>query len=265
MKNFALLTGTFVLFVLVCLSISCRKPPPEPQKPKLIPTFVMDIDSNIYNVKRFENKLWMTENLKVTRYDTESPRSGDTVSNAQQIKPAGIQTPYYTDARDFTESPYTDGLTNEIRRSLGLLYNWSAAAGTTENNTSIGEKVQGICPNGWRLPTSADFDNLCSLFGGKEKAGSALKSAYGWFTIAGTNESEMNCYPAGLATGNWLVSMMGQQTMFWTSKNQIGNNTKAEVLRLFFNQDKAEVISVTKIQANSVRCVMDLDSTFVGF
>jgi len=264
MKNHAFFFGVVIMLVFACLSVSCRKPPPEPPKKKPIPTSVTDIDGNIYKVKRFENKLWMTENLRVTRYDTESPLSGDSIAEAGK-QSIDIQEPYLKDVRNFVESPFTDNLTDEIRNSFGLLYNWSAAAGTTLNNTTIVNKIQGICPNGWHLPTSDDLDNLCTISGGKEVAGKKLKSQKGWYMTSGTDESGMNCYPAGLATGNWVVSMVGQQTMFWSSKNQLGSITKAEVLRLFFNQDKADIVGINKIQANSVRCVMDLDSTFLGF
>jgi uncharacterized protein (TIGR02145 family) len=264
MKNYAFLFGTLILFVLVCVSTSCKKPPPEPEKKKPIPTSVTDIDGNTYNVKRFENKLWMTENLRVTRYDTESIRSGDTIPEATNHHGVDMQKPYFKDARNFKESPDTDNLTDEIRKSLGLLYNWSAAAGTTVNNTTVADIIQGICPNGWRLPRAVDFDTLCLILDGKEITGKKLKSVYGWYTNSGTNESGMNCYPAGLAIRN-DVSFVGKQTMFWSTMSQIGNNTKAEVLRLFFNQDNAEVVSINKIQANSVRCVMDLDDSYIGF
>ena len=262
MKNLILLFGTPVLLVLVCLSGSCKKPTPEPEKPKIIPTSVTDIDNNTYGVKRFDNKLWMTENLRVTRYDTESSRSGDTIAKADN-QSVNIEKPYYRDVRSFKDSPYTNNLTNEIRDALGFLYNWCAATGMSDNSAAIGGKVQGICPNGWRLPTSADWDTLCYTLGGQKLAGKKLKSTTGWYTTSGTNESGLNCYPAGLAAAGPVVAMIGQQTMFWSLKTQPGNNAKDNVLKLYFNQDNAEVISINKIQANSVRCIMDIDASFV--
>jgi len=264
MKNFTFLLGTIFFLVLVCLSVSCRKPPPEPEKKKPIPTSVTDIDGNTYNVMRFGNKLWMGENLMVTRYDTESPISGDTIAKATNKLSVDIQTPSYKDARFFIESPDTDNLTDEIRNSLGFLYNWSAAAGTSINNTTVADRIQGVCPNGWRLPTSADFDTLCLLVGGKEMAGKALKSTQGWLINSGTNESGMNCYPAGLAIRD-NASFVGKLIMFWSSKSMVYNNTKAEVLYLYFSNDNAEVKNINKEQANSVRCVLDLDSSYIGF
>ena len=49
----------------------------------------------------------------------------------------------------------------------GRLYNWDMA--------------RTVCPEGWRLPDSADFEKLISAAGGAEVAGYALKSTSGWF------------------------------------------------------------------------------------
>jgi uncharacterized protein (TIGR02145 family) len=265
MKNFALPFRILFIFVLVCLSVSCKKTPSDPNK-KLIPTSVTDIDGNVYQVKRVANKLWMTENLRVTRYDTESPHSGDTIAKSTNYQGVDVQIAYLYDARNFKESPTTDNLTDEMRKTLGLLYNWCAAAGQKTNDATAASNAQGICPNGWHLPTSKDLDTLCLTLGGKEVAGEKLKSNSGWFTNSGsgTNESELNCYPAGLAIRN-NPSFVGKQTMFWSSTSIIGVITKADVLRLSFDQDNAEVISINKIQANSVRCVLDLDDSYIGF
>ena len=250
-----------ILIVFVSFAVSCKKPvtEPEPHKPDPIPTSVTDSEGNEYSVKLFGTTLWMMENLKVTRYDTESPRYGDTIPEAINNHSVNTDKPYYKDVTNFTDSPYTDNLTSEIRKSLGFLYNWSAAAGTTTNNTTVSANTQGICPNGWRLPTEKDLDSLCFYLGGKEVAGKKLKSLYGWYTPtgSGSNESEMNCLPAGLAI-DYNVSFVGKQTIFWSSTNYPVSNTKVDVLKLSFDRDATERIYLNKIQANSVRCVKTL-------
>jgi len=260
MKNHYLFTVIALIFVLFVLGSMCepKPPPPPPPIPNPVPTSVTDIDNHKYKVKRFDNTIWMMENLRVTRYDTKSSSSGDTIAIATYNHSVNTNTPYYINVQDFSDSPYTDNLTAEIRSSLGFLYNWSAAAGTKDNNTTVGGAIQGICPNGWRLPNNADWENLFKLLGESEVAGQKLKSVYGWYTLAGsgTNESGMNCYPAGLAAGNF-VSLVGQQTMFWNTNSQPGYIPRAGALKLFYNQDEAEILYINKFQANSVRCVMD--------
>ena len=260
MKNSSFLTLIVLILGLSVLGTTCGpKPPPNPPPiPNPVPTSVTDIDKNTYRVKRFGNTMWMTENLRVTRYDTKSPVSEDTIAVATYDHAVSINKPYYINAQDFEEPPYTDNLTETIRKSLGFLYNWSAAVGTKDNNMTVEGTVQGICPDGWRLPNNTDWENLFNHLEGKETAGNKLKSVYGWFTLAGsgTNESGLSCYPAGLAAGNF-VSFVGMQSMFWSTKSQSGNITRAEVLKLFFDKDEAEISNINKFQANSVRCVMD--------
>jgi len=256
MKYQIFFLNTLLIF-LICTFGSCKKPASDPENPNHIPTSVTDIDGYEYAIKRFGNTLWMMENLRVTRYDTESPRSGDTVTFATQNHSVDIEKPYYNVVGNFTEHPYTDKLTDQIRKSLGFLYNWSAAAGVTKNNASVSSNIQGICPNGWRLPTIKDFDSLCYYVDAKEATGKRLKSIDGWYTLsgAGTNESKMNCYPAGLAVDCYFTRV-GMQTMYWSATSI--SNSQAGVLKLSFDIDGAELIYVNKIQANSVRCVKDL-------
>ncbi|MCL1851350.1 MAG: fibrobacter succinogenes major paralogous domain-containing protein [Bacteroidetes bacterium] len=246
-----------LLFVITLMFVLCACPPPPPPPPPVPPpTSVTDIDGNTYSVKQFGTTIWMTENLRVTRYDTLSPRRDELIAVATYEHTVDIEKPYYIDVQDFKEPPYTDNLTKEIRKSLGLLYNWSAAAGTQTNNTTVGSGTQGICPNGWVLPTNDDYQQLLDYIGDPDISGQKLKSISGWYTNSGsgTDKSGMHCYPAGLAANNF-VSLVGQQTMFWSLTSSSGYNKKANVLKLFYDSDETEILSVNKFQANSVRCV----------
>jgi len=273
MKKDSLIIVVVILVVLIYIVSSCEPKPPKPEPPELkpVPTSVTDIDNNKYQIKRFGNTLWMTENLRVTRYDTASSRKGIILSEPVNNDPSILNLPYFTDVRNYKESPYyeespyTDNLTDEIINSLGLLYNWCAATGFEDNSASVGDKtkVQGICPNGWRLPRTEDWESLFNYLGGKEIAGEKLKSMYGWYTLSGsgTNESGMNCYPAGNAAGS-IITSVGTQTWFWNSKSQTVTITKAETLELFYDNKSAELKNIYKFNANSVRCILDLDSTY---
>ena len=270
MKKGYLFTVTIIL-ILVFLGSNCKPPPPEPPPPpKPVPTSVTDIDGNKYSVKRFGNTLWMAENLRVTKYDTASARSGIIIPESKINQTINRNEPYFVNPANFEESPYTDNFTNEIRNSLGFLYNWSAAAGAPNNGAMYQDSIQGICPNGWRLPRANDLNNLFEYLGGQEVAGLKLKSMYGWYPNigCGNNESGMNCYPAGMAVTDTLITtpfiaMVGTHTMFWCARS-IGVSilTSSGVLRLMSDKDAAESANITKYQANSVRCVLDIDDSF---
>ena len=77
-------------------------------------------------------------------------------------------------------------------QKYGKLYTWSAAmdsaalfssngqgCGTGKTCTSA-KVVQGICPEGWVLPSIKDWDELFRTAGRQALAGAKLKSTLGW-------------------------------------------------------------------------------------
>ena len=66
---------------------------------------------------------------------------------------------------------------------FGRLYSWTEAlAGSPAAATSVG--VRGVCPLGWHLPTSVDWDALRASVGFSSRP---LKALSGWSTIQGTD------------------------------------------------------------------------------
>ena len=63
---------------------------------------------------------------------------------------------------------------------LGLLYSYTAASGAAE----AGSPVQGICPDGWRLPTT---DELLAMAGSAERPADFLKCA-GFLIVSSTGQ-----------------------------------------------------------------------------
>ena len=92
----------------------------------------------------------------------------------------------------------------------GRLYLWSAAmdsaavfsedgkscgyGGTCENS----DRVRGVCPAGWHLPDSSEFEILLSAVGGAGEAGKVLKASSGWNNRGnGTDSYGFSALPAG--------------------------------------------------------------------
>ena len=97
---------------------------------------------------------WMAEPL---RYVPD----GMTVSNDPADDNAHIWYPYSTDGE--TTTPLTD---DESVAENGYLYDIYAALGIEESeltaeNAASYEGAQGICPDGWHIPTWQDFFDLC--------------------------------------------------------------------------------------------------------
>ena len=103
----------------------------------------VDGDGNIYETVRIGADCWMKGNLYSRHYAV----SGDEIPVADIYR-----------AGQFSD-------TVENMRIYGCLYSWYSAVGLSENSTDIppanaeGE-VQGVCPEGWHIPTAAEMSAL---------------------------------------------------------------------------------------------------------
>ena len=108
---------------------------------------VTDADNIIYNTVTIGSQVWITENLKTTKYNDGTPIPNVTDS----LEWLGLTTPAYCWYKN-------DSLMyNNI---YGVLYNWFAV--DTEN----------LCPDGWHIPNEAEWETLKQYLG--QDAGSKL-------------------------------------------------------------------------------------------
>ncbi|MBQ7551605.1 MAG: T9SS type A sorting domain-containing protein [Bacteroidales bacterium] len=149
---------TFVL--LFAASVGGGQPCPD------MPT-VTDIDGNVYNTVQIGNQCWMKENLRTTRYDDNTfILTGDTYSNTD---------------------PYRYAPNNDESNvaTYGYLYNWLAV-------------VHGICPNGWHVPSDAEWSQLTNYVSGQSEyvcgtenyIAKALSATLGWYEDEYSDENE---------------------------------------------------------------------------
>ncbi len=105
--------------------------------------FITDFDNNIYNTVQIGNQCWMRENLRTTHY-----ANGDTILEGGEL---------YSSNQPYRYTPHND--VNTIS-TYGYRYNWNAVmhgANSSETNPS---GVQGICPDGWHVPSIAEWQQL---------------------------------------------------------------------------------------------------------
>lgn len=115
---------------------------------------VTDCQGNKYKTVKIKDTWWMAENLKCTQYDTESPKSSVILTQSSTPENFG---PYYQKP-DFKEAV---NLVSGQSDRAGLLYSWAAAVGL-DNGKYDGSYTagQGICPNGWKMPSKKDAEEL---------------------------------------------------------------------------------------------------------
>ena len=137
----------------------------------------------------------------------------------------------------------------------GRVYTWGAAmdsattgcggSGNYSNCAADTGRVRGVCPNGWHLPDSTEWDVLFTAVGGQSTAATALTSANGWSFVynipSSTNSSgfsaapspECNATHSYMCTGFWssskLISVFMGQFSSAVSSGQTARNWRASV------------------------------------
>jgi len=210
----------FVALLLLATS-ACKKNSTTPQQPAQGENVVKDIDGNVYHTVDIGVQTWMVENLKVTRY-----LNGDPI-------------PY--SATDITNGAYCNYNNDATLASVyGRLYNYSAI------NDS-----RGICPDGWRLPTDADWTQLDYTLGGANASGGELKEAgtvhWNAPNTGATNSSGFTALPGGNASAGQF-NELGKFAFFWGSPNSTESralyNTGAGSAILFMTNETTSFLSI---------------------
>ena len=157
--------------------------------------------------------------------------------------------------------------------NYGRLYTWFAAVGRTENKCDYGNvcnfgegDVRGVCPEGWHLPSSVEWNRLFTAVGGDKTAGTMLKSTSGWLWYEwygksgnGTDTYSFSALPAGYyELPNGTFHDEGNIARFWSS-------TESEYEEYAFSgqfskDSDASVKSSFKYWMYSVRCLKDKEN-----
>ena len=249
---------TIICFAALAILASCNKK----NEPETVGT-VNDICGNTYKYVKIGEQYWMAENMRCNKYDTKSERAGATISTSS----SSTYDPYYTDASNrsnWKTTQYSWNLSDEQISKLGYLYSWAAAVGiasesAAKNQTSsFSGTRQGICPNGWHVPTSKEWESIGRLgdnnprIGGMyTTTGELLKTTSGWTRNNGNDIYSFAALPTGYATGS-TVNNVGGSAHFWITDPHGSNDA------FYSSLSTDSYLSVwyrDKSNAYSVRCV----------
>lgn len=204
---------------------------------------VQDINGNVYQTVQIGNQKWMAENLKVTHYSDGSaiPLMED---SADWVALADLDIAYCW---------YDNSNTN--RDVYGGLYTWAAAMNGAASSITNPSGVQGVCPNGWHLPSELEWTELISFLGGESVAGGRLKEAgfTHWSSpnTGATNESGFTALPGGRRKVNGSFQDLGYYTYIWRT------DAVGEATEIGFNTDSVYPWYEGSSPGYSVRCVKD--------
>ncbi len=101
----------------------------------------------------------------------------------------------------------------------GRLYSWDVIMNGEASSDKVPSGVKGICPEGWHLPSNAEWKILINNLGGELNAGGAIRDTVGWNppNIGATNSSGFNAKPGGIENGEGFFSDIGENVYWWTS------------------------------------------------
>ncbi|MBR5984635.1 MAG: carboxypeptidase-like regulatory domain-containing protein, partial [Bacteroidales bacterium] len=208
-------------------------------------TFIDDRDGRTYNYVVIGDQTWMAENLKYS-YNMTVATEGETSETDPYIY-------------------YPNGDSNNVD-TYGYLYNWSAAMNGESSSNNNPSGVQGICPNGWHLPSEIEWNQLADELGGTANAGAMLAGNYElWMGGDGTNSqyfgtSGFNALPAGMFTTSFENFRLG--AWFWTATEN--NSTSSKYLYTYGASTELYKAGSSKSQAYSIRCVKNDETVAVN-
>ncbi|HCT95028.1 MAG: hypothetical protein A2X19_09690 [Bacteroidetes bacterium GWE2_39_28] len=177
---------------------------------------------------------WMAENLNVNVF-----RDGSEIENIHYDDD-------WSDVHKDKEPAWCYyGFDEEEGAKYGKLYNWYAV-----------NDPRGLCPEGWRVPTDADWQQLIDFLGGKEAAYDKMKSTSGWANDDnGTNESGFNAKPAGIVDIGGEFGLEGSGTIWWASDPVGIKNAQTRFIYPGYRFIYRDPLS--RGQGHSVRCIKD--------
>ena len=214
---------------------------------------VTDVEGNTYNTVWIGEQCWMKENLRTRKYADNTPISlGTTASTTDAYR-------YYPNNDSANVATY------------GYLYNWVALMHGAGASNAIPSNVQGVCPDGWHLPSQGEWNQLTNYVRSKSEFlcdgsnanwAKALASTTGWDSYGtnctvGNNPSDNNltgfsAMPAGYFFNNACTGL-GMYAYWWST----GQNDATEAWAYYMSNasKNTNILGNLKNRGNAVRCL----------
>lgn len=181
-------------------------------------SMVTDYDSNVYHTVQIGDQCWMRENMKSKHY-----ANGDALVDGTGIGSWLGNIKYWFD--------YDDDPTNS--EIYGRLYTGDAACNGYVKPTGGDTILQGICPDGWHLPSNQEWGDLETFLGvengyvtgceGTNEGEYLKESGDGhWQTNYGNNKSGFTALGAGLKWNIGGFDSLNGMAIWWSGAGFYG-------------------------------------------
>lgn len=194
-------------------------------------------DGQQYPTVIIGTKCWMAKNLNIGTMVNSIP--GPTSSNV-------------TNNSVIEKYCYANDVNNCLE--YGGLYDWNEMM---NYQTTAG--AQGICPDGWYIPTDADWTAMTTALGGLSVAGGKMKEPglTHWSSPNedATNVSGFTALGTGWRTYNGYFQYFNAATQFWSSSSASSNYAWARNLGAYSGE--VSRYDTHKFMGAAVRCVLN--------
>ncbi len=233
-----------------------------PSTAHVIRRAVTDVDGNIYDAVQIGNQVWMAENLCTSHY-----ADGTSIPKGK----------FGVDGYDSMESPFfyipynTQGSNHDYVPLYGYLYNWPAVMHGASSSNSNPSRVQGVCPDGWHVPSDAEWTELencvksnslyycgdcdeCvakALAGTKRWSSSSKNCAVG-NNISSNNTTGFSAFPTGYYQP-YYYGTDGNYAVFWSCTLNGG----PDVFYLAYDDSNVQRGPFFEDMGVPVRCIRD--------
>ena len=211
-------------------------------------TLTDERDGQTYKTVQIGEQVWMAENLNYN-YQTELTHSMCIYNKEENCSKYG---------RLYTIAAAVD--------SAGLFGDGGLGCGLIQDSCDVKESSRGVCPEGWHLPSTNEWEQLFEEVGGRAKAITALRTNDG----IGTDDYGFNIIDAGSYFGGFgELDYEYNSAYFWTSTDydefsyrKYGNGLSYLIFDMYYDVERytqcRPFFQVTDgNDAIPVRCVKD--------
>ncbi|MCQ2060211.1 MAG: hypothetical protein MJY47_01310 [Fibrobacter sp.] len=199
-------------------------------------------DDQVYKVVTIGDQTWMAQNLNYAPDE-------DYVAGLGEYAWSGC---YGEGNESYTEEQVAANCSK-----YGRLYSWEVAmdkagCGYENDCNNSYEGTQGVCPNGWHLPSKDEFETLLGSVGSSDKERSANLTALSWGN--GQDKFGFSALPAGnYNSDSKEFYNLGYGAHFWSSTEY----AEDYAYNLDIDHYNADVYGSYENFGGSVRCLKD--------
>jgi uncharacterized protein (TIGR02145 family) len=238
----------FILFS----TVSCKKnddsnPEPDAEIPVILTSAIFntnltygeltDQEGNTYKTIKIGTQTWMAENLRTTIY-----RNGEPI----QLITNDVE---WTKLTDGAYCNYSNTNNLDTIVTYGRYYNWYAVKST-----------RNLAPNGWHVPSDAEWITLINFLGGESIAGGKMKETgvTHWLSpnAVATNTSGFTGLPGSYRGSIYGIFYQMDGMSYWWSSTE-ANSTESYGLSLDYSTAKAILGYSFKKDGFAIRCIKD--------